>query len=44
MNYNNLYADFNSLFPECTDELKALANATDAEETDDIYLIVSFNY
>ena len=42
MNYNNLYADFNSLFPECTDELKALANAADAEETDGMHIMFSF--
>ena len=42
MNYYNLYADFNSLFPECTDELKALANAADAEETDGMHIMFSF--
>ena len=42
MNYNNLYADFNSLFPECTEELNALANAADAEETDGMHIMFSF--
>lgn len=42
MNYNNLYADFSALFPECTEELNALANAADAEETDGMHIMFSF--
>lgn len=42
MDYNNLYSDFSALFPECTDELKALANAADAEETDGMHIMFSF--
>ena len=42
MNYNNLYSDFSALFPECTEELNALAKAADAEETDGMHIMFSF--
>lgn len=42
MDYNNLYSDFSALFPECTEELNALANAADAEETDGMHIMFSF--
>ena len=42
MIYDRLYSDFNALFPECTDELKALSNAADAEETDGMHIMFSF--
>lgn len=42
MNYNNLYSDFNSLFPECIDELNAFAKAANAEETDGMHIMFSF--
>ena len=42
MNYNILYADFNSLFPECTEKLNSLARAADAEETDGMHIMFSF--
>lgn len=34
LKYNNLFSDFNTLFHEYIDELNALVNAVDAEETD----------
>jgi hypothetical protein len=42
MNYNDLYSGFKSLFSECTDELHALAQASDVDETDGMHIMFSF--
>ena len=42
MNYDNLYSNFNALFPECADELNTYAKSADAEETDGMHIMFSF--
>lgn len=42
MIYNNLYTDFENLFPDCTSQFQKLATAANADPSDGMHVMFSF--